>query len=116
MMKIRSEQLKVFSELDVQSFEEWMLVHLLKFFPRHCQAAGESRLREIVRAGIARAAAYEITARRDVCMYIDLMIVFGFDFDKDRRYPWAAKILATEVAAQRIDRLHGAAQKHLQQL
>jgi hypothetical protein len=94
MLTIRRAQIAILSQLEVQKFEEWMLVHLKKFFPRQCAAAGDRRLREMVQHGIQRAAAYGITARRDVCKYIDLMIVFGRDFDTDRRSLWAGEILA----------------------
>jgi hypothetical protein len=47
----------------------------------------------MVQHGIKRAAGYGLTARRDVCKYIDLMIVFGRNFDTDRRYRWAGEIL-----------------------
>ena len=93
MLTIRQAQFAVFSQLEVQKFEEWMLAHLKKFFPRQCAAAGDQRLREMVRHGIQRSALYGITAKRDVCKYIDLMIVFGRDFDTDNRLRWPGEIL-----------------------
>jgi hypothetical protein len=116
MLTIRPEQLQVFSRVEVDKFEEWMLAHLQKFFPAQCQTAGQSQLRETIQAGIKRAAAYDMTSKREVCKYIDLMIVFGRDFDKDRRYPWASEILAREASpVQKIRNLHEAAQLHLRQ-
>jgi len=94
MLTIRQAQFAVFSQLEGQKFEEWMLVHLKRFFPSQCVAAGDQRLRETIQYGIQRAAAHGITARRDVCKYIDLMIVFGRDFDKNKRFQWAGEILA----------------------
>jgi hypothetical protein len=94
MLTIRPEQLAVFSKLEVRKFEDWTLAHLWRFFPRECRAAGEKQLRETIRYGIERAARYGVTSKRDVCKYIDLMIVFGRNFDTDPRYPWAGQILA----------------------
>jgi hypothetical protein len=54
---------------------------------------GEGGLREFIQYGIRRAAHYGITAKRDVCKYIDVMVVLGRDFDKDARYAWASNIL-----------------------
>jgi hypothetical protein len=85
MLTIRQAQFAVLSQLEVRKFEDWMLVHLKKFFPRQCAVAGDTRLREMVQHGIERAAGYGVTARRDVCKYVDLMIVFGRDFDTDSR-------------------------------
>jgi hypothetical protein len=93
MLTIRSAQLVVLSEAEVEKFEDWMLVHLSQFFARQCAAAGDERLRAMVRYGIKRAAAYRITARSDVAKYIDLMVVFGRDFDTDKRLRWAGEIL-----------------------
>jgi hypothetical protein len=93
MLTIRQAQFAVLSQLEVQKFEDWMLVHLKKFFPRQCAALGDTRLRETIQHGIERAAVYGLTSKRDVCKYIDLMIVFGRDFDTDRRYRWAGEIL-----------------------
>ncbi|MGD0363789.1 MAG: hypothetical protein ABSC93_23145 [Bryobacteraceae bacterium] len=93
MLTIRQAQLAVFSQLEVRKFEAWMLGHLKKFFPRQCAAAGDQRLLAIVQYGIQRAAVYGLTAKRDVCKYIDLMIVFGRDFDTDKRTRWAGQIL-----------------------
>jgi hypothetical protein len=93
MLTIRLAQFAVFSQVEVQRFEEWMLVHLKKFFPRECAALGDQKLLEMVRYGIRRAAGYGIKVKRDVCKYIDLMIVFGRDFDTDGRSRWAGEIL-----------------------
>ena len=92
MLRIRAEQFQLLSHAEVENFEEWMVAHLKRFFPVQCRAVGDSRLRETIQTGIERAARYQITARRDVCKYIDLMVVFGRDFDTDRRYPWANTI------------------------
>jgi hypothetical protein len=93
MLTIRQAQLVVLSQLEVEKFEDWMLAHLRKFFPKQCAALGERPLYELIRHGIERSARYGITTRRDVCKYIDLVIVFGRDFDTDKRSPWAADIL-----------------------
>ncbi len=92
-LRIRPAQFAMFSEVEAQKFEAWVLVHLKKFFPKQCAAAGEPRLQEMVHYGVERAAVYGITAKRDVCKYIDLMIVFGRDFDTEKRSQWAGRIL-----------------------
>ncbi len=114
MLMIRQEQLRLLAQAEVEKFEDWMLAHLKKFFPAQCQAAGDSKVRQMIRRGIERAAAHRITSRRDVCKYIDLMVVFGRDFDKDHRYPWAGKILAASVSSGRkVQELQRAARQHL---
>ncbi len=94
MLTIRQAQFAVFSKLAVRKFEDWMVAHLERFFPRQARELGELKLRETIQYGIDRAAAYDVTIKRDVCKYIDLMIVFGRDFDTDKRFRWAAEILS----------------------
>jgi len=93
MLTIRASQFTLFSQAEVRKFEDWMVAHLRKFFPRQCASMGEPKLRETVQYGIKRAAAHGLTAKRDVCKYIDVMIVLGRDFDKDKRHSWAREIL-----------------------
>ena len=93
MLGIRREQFAAFSQAEVRKFEDWMSAHLTKFFPRECRSLGESKLLETVRHGIQRASSYGLTAKRDVCKYIDVMIVLGQDFDKDKRHSWVGEIL-----------------------
>jgi Domain of unknown function (DUF4123) len=92
-LTIRQAQMDVFSQVEVQKFEDWMVSHLKQFFPTQSQSLGEPQLREMIRHGIRRAADYGITDKRDVCKYIDLTIVFGRHFDTDERLKWAGEIL-----------------------
>lgn len=94
MLVIRTEQMSAFSAAAEKQFEDWMVLHLNKFFASKCSRMGEDALRELIRYGIRRAASYGLTIRREVCKYIDVMLVFGRDFEKDPRHAWAQPILA----------------------
>lgn len=94
MLTIRQAQFAALSQYDVRRFENWMFAHLHRFFPAECAAAGDDRVMETIRHGIQRAAVHGITEKRDVCRYIDLMAVFGVDFDRDPKLRWASDILA----------------------
>jgi len=114
MLTIRKEQMAAFARAETKKFEDRMLIHLNKFFPRQCAGLGEPKLRETIRYGIKRAAAYGVTAERDVNKYIDLMIVFGRDFDTDNRFRWAGEILRTRKSpGAKIQALYGSARKRL---
>lgn len=116
MLTIRDEQFKAFSQAGVKKFEEWMLAHLRRFFPKECLVLGDAPVLETIRKGIDRAAAYEMTSKSDVCKYIDLMVVFGPDFDTDKRFPWAGEVLAERRSSSaKMQALHAAARKHLRQ-
>lgn len=89
-MVIRSAQTEAFSDTAGEQFENRVLAHLNRCFGEECRAMGEPAVRERIRYGIKRASEYQITAERDVCKYIDLMMAFGRDFDQDA---WAASVL-----------------------
>jgi hypothetical protein len=114
MLTIRKEQMAVFGPLGKKAFEDRMIVHLKKVFPEKFEALGEPKLRETIQYGTQRAAAYKIISERDVCKYIDLMIFFGRDFDKDANLSWAQSILqnrAIRNPSSKIERLYKAAKK-----
>lgn len=93
MLTIRKEQMAVFRGPAVKAFEERMVAHLGRCFPKQCRALSEPELRETIQYGIKAAAKYGIIIERDVCRYIDLMVVLGRDFDRDPKLPWASSIL-----------------------
>jgi hypothetical protein len=95
MLTIRPEQLAVLGQPQLKRFEDWMLAHLKKSFPKESESAGESEIRQMIQHGIKQAATYGITSERDVCKYVELMMVFGRDFDTDEKLPWAGQILKT---------------------
>ena len=114
MLSIRKEQMAVFREPAIEAFVDKMVVHLNKCFPDKCNAMDEPKLRELVKYGIQRAASYKISSERDVCKYVDLMMVFGQDFDQDLKLPWAAEILnntAIIKPATKVGRLYKAVKK-----
>lgn len=116
-LTMRQAQMDAFSHVEVQKFHDWMCAHLTQFFPGQAKALGDAQLRELIRHGILRAAEYGITKERDVCKYIDLMIVLGRDFDQDKRLTWAGKILSTkEESRPKIRALHAAALHYLHYL
>lgn len=114
MLTIRKAQMAVFGPLGRKAFEERALAHIKKVFPERFEALGEPKLREIIQYGTQRAAAYRIISERDVCKYIDVIILYGQDFDKDSHLPWASSILQNRGlrdSAVKADRLWRAAKR-----
>jgi hypothetical protein len=114
MLRIRKEQLAVFGPLGKKAFEDRVIAHIQKIFPEQSESLGEPKLRETIQYGTQRAAAYKIISERDVCKYIDLMILYGRDFDKDPKLPWAQSILQNQAIrnpSSKIERLYKAAKK-----
>ncbi len=114
MLTIRKEQMAVFGPLGKKAFEGRVITHLKKVFPEQSKSLGEPKLRETIQYGTQRAAAYRIISERDVCKYIDLMIFYGRDFDKDPNHSWAQSILQNQAIRNprsRIECLYKAAKK-----
>lgn len=117
-MLIRASQMNELSEDRAGKFETEMAAHLKRCFPAECARLGEEGLKGFVRYGVERARSYGITASREVCMYIDVMAVFGRNFDRDPQLGWAAAILNDrrwKDAATKTDQLFRAATEHYDQ-
>jgi hypothetical protein len=108
MLVVRTAQLEALGASVQQHFEERLMAHLERFFPQPCVILGEFGLRQLCQEGIARARAYGLRSERDLCKYLNLMFVFGCDFDHEQ--PWAAEILQLGSApGRRMERLYQAA-------
>lgn len=92
MLIIRDDQMETLRKGMRDNYEDRLVDHLNKFFPDQCQKLGDKETRKAIRHGMNRAKSYGIVSQRDVSKYLNIMFIFGLDFDKDPRYPWAAKI------------------------
>ena len=118
MLRIRDEQLQLFSTAASIDFENRMVIHLRKFFPQHCKALHERGIRDVIQHAIRRAASYGIVTERDVCKYTDLVFAFDRDFDRDPKLPWAARVLGDPELTdptERVNRLFDEALWHVRQ-
>jgi hypothetical protein len=116
MLKIRKVQMVELAKVSLKSFEDDMVEHIKKFFPKYHEVMGEPTVRKGIRYGIDRAKVYGFTTERDVCLYINLMFLLGSNFDTDVQLPWLADILTDEAgmeAAARMDKVYDAALKYL---
>ncbi len=114
-MVIREEQMSAFTADATTDFENRMVIHLKKCFPAECQALQEPGMRKTIRYGIDQSAKYDVKVERDVCKYIDIMMVYGGDFDTRADLPWASRILNDKVlknSTARMDSLFAAAKEH----
>ena len=108
MLIVRSAQVEALAASAQRDFEERLTAHLKRFFPRPCAVLGEGGLRQLCRDGITRARTYGLRSERDLCKYLNLMLVFGHAFDREQ--PWAAEILQLGSApSRRMERLYAVA-------
>lgn len=94
MLVIRKTQMEALKKAADVSFEEKILIHLNQFFPDAFAAMESSGALQMIRHGIRSAKHHGFKSERNVCKYIDVMVVFGPHFDQSPKFPWAAKILS----------------------
>jgi hypothetical protein len=104
MITIRPAQMQAFRQAAFKQFEDEVAGHRVKFNPRHCKALGEEGVRRVIRLGFARAAEHGFTNRGPLQFYIDLMFMFGSDFDTDPQMAWAAEILVDSRLTDQMER------------
>jgi hypothetical protein len=107
MLKIRPAQMKIFEEAARRRFEDEMVVHSREFAPKLCETLGEDQLRVALRQVMERAGGYGFTFRGPIRLYVELMFLFGSDFDTDPQYPALARILQAPAGQMvRAEELH----------
>lgn len=100
-----------FEDANLVSFEDYMVQHLNEFAQRHSQILGEDGVRQVIKLGVERAAAYGMTLRRSVRLYIELMFILGGSCDTDPQLPWIGEILGNQEFEDekiRTDKLYAA--------
>jgi hypothetical protein len=93
VFKLRREHVRSLDATMLESFEVRAIAHLRRCFPEVVGTASDEQMLELVRYGIERARSHGIDLECDVLRYLDLMCVFGVDFDRDPACPWAARVL-----------------------
>ncbi len=117
MLVMRDQQMQAFVQNAKRRFEAETVRHISRFAPTQFEILGEKTIRQIVSLGIERAEKYGFTNRGPVRFYIELMFMFGSDFDTDPQYAWAAEVLCgSDPAGQmtRADQLHQRAMRYIE--
>jgi hypothetical protein len=74
--------------------EEHLVEQLRVMAPAHFREAGETRVKELVRVAVERAAACGIMTAAGLSIYVPLTFLLGVGFDEDPQFPWAAEARA----------------------
>lgn len=90
MFVLKNQQIEVYKEIALKNFEDKMLNHIKEFFPNHFNMIPEDCIREIIQLGYEKAKGYGFTTQRNVCLYINIMLVVGSNFDVDPMYSWVS--------------------------
>jgi hypothetical protein len=95
-IRISLQQMDAFKTDAIERYIDSVIPHLQECFPEACEELGELETREVVRYGVDLAASYGIDREVCVCEFIDLMFLFGVEFDRDPDLLWASEILQDE--------------------
>lgn len=117
MLITRNEQIKAFEIAAKKKFENEMVHHMEQFAPLTFKVIGEQGVRKVIEMGIERARKYGFINRGPARFYIEMMFMFGSNFDTDPQYPWATRILEdTDKGNQmwQADRLYNKAMHYVE--
>ena len=92
-MIIRKEQMAAFRQLALKSFEDRAAAHIRSEFSAETRGTDDQSLRSFIQTGILRAGKHRITREPDVGTFLDVMVLFGADFDESPRTRWAGEML-----------------------
>lgn len=93
MLVIRKEQMAVFEAHLSQRFRQQARQHVKDEFPTQTKTLTDPAIDKAIADGMERARLYEVTAERDILLFVDLNFSFGPNFENDRKMAWAKKIL-----------------------
>lgn len=93
MLKINNAQVLKFKEHFVSDFENELLIHVQNYFQGHYQMIGEDGIRNTIRYCLKKCKQYKFTTKRNICLYLNNMLMLGSNFDDDPQYPWGRTIL-----------------------
>jgi hypothetical protein len=97
MLTIRNEQMAAFRGIAEEAFCERAADYLRRTTPEVCATMTQEQVLESVRYAVSRCRSLKSDREVDVLRYLNLMYVFGFQFEQ---LPWARRILATSLRPQ----------------
>jgi hypothetical protein len=116
MFILENNQVDAFRTAALKKFEDDMVDHIKAYFPNHYTSMQEANTRATIRFGYSKAGAYGINTTRNVCLYLNNMLLLGSNFDSDAQYPWAQQILTDEHLPDAAARMDAVSDKMLQEL
>jgi len=118
MIVIRKDQQEQLAALGRIQFFDKLEIHIEKFFPDHAINLDKEQRIALFEYGLERGKKYDFISERNVCLFIDLMLAFGLEFDISPDHGWAKKILADSGQNHpnvKMDALHEAGMNSLKQ-
>lgn len=93
MLTMRADQMTLLAASGEAEVEDRARAHLKSCIPDACALLSEDELGDIIRWGRRRSRQYGIEREYDFFRYLNLMFIFGLQFDTSPKYPWAKQSL-----------------------
>ena len=97
-MVIRESQMEVMSDSMMRGFEQRMLANLRSRFTSKLAKTSDADIVKLIRKGVDDSRVYGVVAESDVRRYLEYMVEYSPDFDRNPNTPWAQRILTTPGA------------------
>jgi hypothetical protein len=99
---LRREQLDVLADVyTAQKFEERLMETMRANWPEECVALGEIGLRRRIMTGVCRATEYGFSEESEIGRFMNLIFLWGDDFDRDESRPKVLEILRSSTLSSR---------------
>ena len=96
MLIMTEEQMSNLSQVPIKQFEQDMFIYLTDNFPEDIKNKSKQELQTLIHNGIEQAEQYQIEYEDDVRRYLEFIVMYAEDFDKNHDTAWAHKILHSE--------------------
>jgi len=94
MIVIRKEQMKIFSQYQLDTFFETMEQSLKRKYSVETKNMARADLRELVEVGVVEAEKYGIKDENDVSRFLEYLVIYGRDFGQLPEMRWAYQFLS----------------------
>lgn len=105
MLVIRTEQLDLLAKASREEFIEQMCRHLRSHFPPQLRGCGDDVLKSHINDALRRSAGYGLTSRQDCCRFLNLAVLYGWQFDQSAAQQWMRDYLIDETVSSPSERL-----------
>ena len=99
---ITEQQLKILEPYAYENYITELVEHCNECYPHLRTTMGEENLRQVLRDAVEKAEESGFTQKGSVQFYIDLLIVFGWDFETDPQYPWIKESIQSDQGKSQI--------------
>lgn len=108
MFSINNGQVRNLSLQQIEMFKKRLRLHIENCFPSIVANLNEEEWKEFLAEGLRRTTNYRFQIENDVMQYFNIMLTLGGDFEFNKDYPWAEKILndVNTPSKKRIEELN----------